>query len=378
MKIAFLAESFLQDKSTGINGAQVQMYNLALAFQNAGLEVHYITLSNAYTRKDEIINGINIHWIPNKNVLFSWIENIKIFNQILDKIQPEALYQRGRSPLTYIAATWSKKHQKKFIWGSNGEDSCEFWKRIKHLNKSQKPLWRKLLLSPDMIIQDLLIHKGIFEANQVVNQTEHQKNELSQNFEKKGIILPSYFLPPATKTLKKEKIVLWLANLNPNKQPEIFLKFVEQNKDLSWKFILGGGSKNKNYLQNILTKAAKNKNLKVLGVIPFEETHKYYAQASLFVNTSLKEADGLPNAFIQSWQNSTPVLSLNHDPNDWIKTHNLGYCAHGNEEEFLRHGRNLLDNYEQIEAIRENCYQFALKTFAASETIDNYLKLFKS
>jgi glycosyltransferase involved in cell wall biosynthesis len=378
MKIAFLAESFLQDKSTGINGAQVQMYNLASAFKKAELEVHYISLSNAYTRKDEIINGIKMHWIPNKHFLFSWIQHIKIFNKILDQIQPDILYQRGRSPLTYIAATWAKKHQIKFIWGSNGENSCEFWKRFKHLKNSQKTLWRKLVLYPDMITQDVLIHKGIFGADHVVNQTEYQKNQLSENFSKKGIILPSYFLPPVKKYFKKEKIVLWLANLIPNKQPEIFLNFVEQNQDLSWKFILGGGTNDTSYVQKILMKAAKNKKLKILGVVPFEETHKYYAQSSLFVNTSMKEADGLPNAFIQSWQHSTPVLSLNHDPNDWIKTHNLGYCAHGNEEQFLHYGRKLLENYEQIESMQENCQQFALKTFAAKETIDSYLKLFKS
>lgn len=378
MKIAFLAESFLPDKSTGINGAQVQMYNLALAFKKAGLEVHYITLSNAYTRKDEIINGIHISWIPNQNFLFSWIQNIKIFNKILDQIQPDILYQRGRSPLTYTAAKWTKKNQKKFFWGSNGENSCEFWKLLKKLNKSKKTLLRKLLLYPDMIIQDLLIHKGIYGATKVVNQTYHQKNELWKNFKKTGIVLPSYFLPPTTKQQQKKKIVLWLANLIPNKQPELFIKFAEQNQDLCWKFIIGGGTHDRKYVQKFLNKAAKLKNLKMIGVVPFEETHKYYAQSSLFVNTSLKEADGLPNAFIQAWQNATPVLSLNHDPNDWIKTHHLGYCAHGNEEQFLLHGRSLLENYEQIESMQENCQQFALQTFAAEETIDSYLKLFRS
>jgi len=376
MKIAFLAESFLPDKSTCINGSQVQMYNLALAFKKAELEVHYITLSNANTRKDEIINGIIIHWIPNRHFLFSWIQNIKVFNQILDKIQPDILYQRGRSPLTYTAAKWIKKNQKKFFWGSNGENSCEFWKQLKQLNKSQKPLWRKLLLFPDMIIQDLLIHKGIYGATKVVNQTYHQKNQLWKNFKKTGIVLPSYFLPPTTKQQQKKKIVLWLANLIPNKQPEFFIKFAEQNQDLEWKFILAGGTNDKKYWQSLLHQAAKLKNLQMIGKVAFEENQKYYSQVSLFVNTSINE--GISNTFVQAWLNSTPVLCFNIDPNDWIKTHNLGYCAHGNEEQFLHHGRTLLKNYEQIETIQANCQQFALKTFAAKETIDSYLKLFKS
>lgn len=376
MKIAFLAESFLQDKSTGINGAQVQMYNLALAFKKAGLEVHYITLSNANKRTDEIINGIIIHWIPNRHFLFSWIQNIKVFNNILDKIQPDILYQRGRSPHTYTAAKWTKKNQKKFFWGSNGENSCEFWKQLKQLKKSQKALWHKLLLFPDMIIQDLLIHKGIYGATKVVNQTYHQKNELWKNFNKTGVVIPSYFLPPSAEFYKKEKIVLWLANLIPNKQPELFIKFAEQNQDLEWKFILAGGTNDKKYWQSLLHQAAHVKNLQMIGRVAFEENKKYYCQASLFVNTSINE--GISNTYVQAWLNSTPVLCFNIDPNDWIETHNLGYCAHGNEEQFLQNGRKLLENYEQIEAIQENCQQFALQTFAAKETIDSYLKLFKS
>jgi glycosyltransferase involved in cell wall biosynthesis len=377
MKIAFLADSFLPDKSTGINGTQVQMYNLALAFKNAGLEVHYISLSNANKPTDEIINGIIIHWIPDKNNIFSWLHYMNNFTVTLDQIQPDILYQRGRSHLTYTAAKWSKKNRKKFVWGSNGEDSGEFWKLIKAVNKSQRSLWRKLLLYPYVAVQDIFIHQGIRNTDQVVNQTHHQKNRLWQNFNKTGVVIPSYFLPPsATESYKKEKIVLWLANLIPNKQPELFIKFAEQNQDLEWKFILAGGTNNKKYWQSLLHQAAKLKNLEMIGQVPFEENKKYFSQASLFMNTSINE--GISNTLVQAWLNSTPVLSFNIDPNDWIKTHNLGYCAHGNEEQFLHHGKSLLENYEQIESMQKNCKKFALQTFAAKETIDNYLKIFRS
>ncbi len=378
MKIAFLADSFLPDKSTGINGTQVQMYNLALAFKNAGLEVHYIALSNANKRTDEIINGIRVHWIPDKNNIFSWLHYINNFTPILDQIQPDVLYQRGRSHLTYTAANWSKKNKKKFVWGSNGEDSGEFWKLIKSVNKSKRALWRKLLLYPYVAVQDIFIHKGIRGVDKVVNQTNHQKNRIWTNFKKKGIVLPSYFLSPTTKQQQKKKIVLWLANLTRKKQPELFIKFAEHNQDaLDWQFILGGGTHDQQYWQNLSRQASKLKNFKMIGAVPFEDTQKYYAEASLFVNTSLKEADGLPNAFIQAWLNGTPVCSLNHDPNDWIQSNNLGYCADGSVEKLLNHGRALLEKSEQLNDIQKNCMQFANKTFARNETIEAYIDIFK-
>jgi glycosyltransferase involved in cell wall biosynthesis len=95
------------------------------------------------------------------------------------------------------------------------------------------------------------------------------------------------------------------------------------------------------------------------------------------VNTSLPEAEGLPNAFIQAWLNHTPVLSLNHDPNGWIEKQDLGYCAHGNVEDFLAKSKALLQDDIRRKKMAENSRRFAKKTFAADETIDAYLKVFK-
>ena len=123
MKIAFIADSFLLDKSTGVNGTQVQMYNLASAFKNRGLEVFYISFTKSSPPPHETIDGIEVHWLPGEKGVFSWIGEIPAYTKILNKIQPDIVYQRGRSHLTYIATAWTKKNRKKFVWGSNGEDS---------------------------------------------------------------------------------------------------------------------------------------------------------------------------------------------------------------------------------------------------------------
>jgi len=352
------------------------MYNLALAFKDKGLDVHYLSLTPNQEHVDEINKGIMIHWIKKKKSFFSWIDEMRVCQNILDRIQPDILYQRGRVYLTYTAAQWSQKNGKKFIWGTNGENSCEFWKNIRIVKKSQKSLWRKLLLYPYMAIQDRLIHRGIQGADQVVNQTDHQKNQLKKNFGKEGIVLPSYFLPPSLKSPKKEKIVLWLASLTRNKQPELFLKFVEHNQDINWKFILGGGTKDKKYWHKLSRQAAQLKHLEMIGPVPFEETHHYYAQASLFVSTSLNE--GISNTFVQAWLNRTPVLSFSQDPNGWIEKYHLGYCAHNDVKDFLRQGRAFLEKQERLENQQESCVQFANKTFAAQEIIDTYIDIFKN
>jgi len=379
MKIAFLADAFLMDNSAAVTGTHVQMYNLACAFEKRKLEVHYISLTNAWKRKQDIMEGLKIHWIPRGKNAFSWLGDLKTFPIALNEIQPDILYQRGRSHLTYIVARWAEKNRGIFVWASNGEDSCNFWKNIRIIHKSGRPFWEKWVLYPYAGIQDLLIHKGVAKATYVVNQTEHQKLQLWKNYKKTGVVLPSYFFPPPEKARqKKEKIILWLANLKSGKQPELFLRLAEHCADCpEWTFVLAGGTDNIDYRMKIADLAAPLRNVKIIGRVPFYETHNYFARAKLFVNTSTYDSEGMPNTFIQAWLNKAPVLSLNHNPNDWITRYNLGVFANGNTGEFLRRGKELLVCDDKLQQLGDSCLSFAMSTFTTESTIDSYMGLFE-
>lgn len=144
MKIAFLGDSFLFDKSMGINGTQVQMYNLAKAFTDRRLEVHYVSLTINGKQNSENVEGIEIHWIKSNFAIFSWLKEISDFKKVLNSIKPDVVYQRGRSYLTYVGGAWAEKNNKYFVWGSNGEDSCDFWKNIKRVARSKRPFLEKI------------------------------------------------------------------------------------------------------------------------------------------------------------------------------------------------------------------------------------------
>lgn len=379
MKIAFLADSFLLDESTGVNGTQVQMYNLAKAFVDRGLDVHYISLTKDNKSKYEIIDGIKLYWIESNYAFMSWIKELGYFRNILNGINPDVIYQRGRSHLTFIAGRWAKKNIRAFIWGSNGEDSCDFWKGILRLKKSKRPLWRKIILYPYFWIQDMLIHKGIKDADCVVNQTDHQKARLLKNYSKEGIVIPSYFpLVNSVLTEKKEKNCLWIANLSPAKQPEVFFHLARHCMSLKdWKFILVGGTKDNEYRKSLMDTTASLSNVMMVGKVPFSETDTYFSSASLFVNTSLMEADGISNAMIQAFLNGVPILSFNHDPNDWIMKYNLGFCAKGNMETFLSKGYSMLQDFNALREMGRRCLEFAKNTFSSDTIIDRYIELFK-
>lgn len=373
-----IADSFLLDESTGVNGTQVQMYNLAKAFSQKGIEVHYITLTNKNPTDNETVDGIKLHWISGVRRLYSWLVDLIVYRKILDSIQPDIVYQRGRSHLTWLGAKWANKHSKIFVWGSNGEDACDFWKFKGRLNRSERPVWRKALLLPLVFMQDLLVHRGVRKASIVVNQTEYQQKQLYKNYSKTGVVLPSYFVaPPSNYESEKQKIVVWLANLSRGKQPEKFIELAEACQDQrDWLFLLGGGTTDIEYENSLNKRTANLLNFKMIGTVPFTETGEIYNKASLFVNTSEAFADGIPNAFIQAMLHGTPILSLNHDPNGWIEQHDLGYCAHGDIQDFFRQGKALLDDDDKLSRLGERCALFAKSTFSSEATIDKYLQLF--
>lgn len=376
MRIAILADSWLFDPAVAVNGTQVQMFHLASALRKRGHEVHYLALTRDRNALGELPDDIRFHWIERPVTAVSWIRDLNDYREALDRIRPDALYQRGRSHLTWVAARWARSHGSRFVWGSNGEDACDHWKHVKRVRASRRSTLRKALLYPLAAARDLLVHDGIRRATGIVTQTRTQAERLRRNFGRDGLVLPSLFEGKEGAPGAKDPCVLWLASLSAAKQPGLFLDLAKGCADLSrWTFLLGGGTP-VDAFRELTALAPPLPNVRLLGAVPFEESHALYARASLFVSTSRVEADGLPNAFIQAWLHGTPVLSLHHDPNGWIEGEGLGLCARGDEARLLAGARALLSDDALRAAMGARCARFAKATFGAEETIDAYLTLF--
>lgn len=378
MKIAFLADSFLPDPSTGVNGTQVQMYNLATALVRRGVDVHYVAFTRDWRRAHDVVDDLTVRWLPLRRQAFGWLREVQEAGRAVAEIDPDIVYQRGRSHLTHVAARWARETARRFVWASNGEDSGELWKLGKRVTASNRPAWKKAALYPYVLPLDLLVHRGVRGASGIIAQTEHQQDRIRRTFGKESTILPSVFPQPAhVNDAAKEKLMLWLANLHAGKQPEVFIDLAEACGALDgWAFLLAGGTSDRAYQEAVAGRAAEVGNLQMTGAVPFMKSGALFARASLFVNTSRREADGLSNAFIQAWHHGTPVLSLNHDPNGWISRHGLGFCAHGDRDAFLKQGRALAADHDALIAMGKRCKTFARNTFASDDIIDAYLNAF--
>jgi glycosyltransferase involved in cell wall biosynthesis len=375
MKLAILAQAWLEDNGFAINGTSVQLHNLAKGFAKQGIEVHYIAQStqhNIATKEEKY--GIIFHWIPVTKGIWAWKKMMSLYSNVLNEVEPNAIYVRGRNVLQFVAGRYAQQHQINFVWGTNGDDSAEFYKNVKRLRSAAKPLFKKMLLAPLKLYEDTYINCGMQMATHVVNQSEQQQEATRQILKKEGVVIPSYFLPEA-KGFEKENILLWLATLSPKKQPHLFVELVKNLKHKEdWKAILGGGSNHLDYAERI-TKQAKPE-VECIGKVPFTASNDWYAKSKIYINTSLPEADGLPNAYIQSWLNGTIVLSLHHDPNHWMEKHQIGYCANGDFQALQDKLQHLINHPHIIDDMSINARKFAEQTFANHAIIEQYKAIF--
>ncbi len=376
MKLAILAQAWLHDKTATINGTLVQLHNLAIAFAERGVEVHYIATTRDKTKPGtEQSNGIIFHWLQTDNKVLAWKKNIPLYRKTLEKIEPDALYVRGRNVSQYIAGRYAHKNNKIFVWGTNGDDGAEFWKNTRRLLTSPKGSGKKILLMPLKILEDRYVNSGMKMPTFIVNQSVQQQECTRRNLHKEGIILPSFFLP-VDNQIKKENLILWLATLSPGKQPEVFIQMIRELDMQSWKAILGGGTTNATYeskIKNLISGLP----IELAGKITFRNSQSFYQKAKIYVNTSKPDSDGLPNAYLQSWLSGTPVLSLHHDPNNWLNEKGIGFCAHGNYDRLTQKLQQLINEPSQINEMGRNAQQFAEGTFSNAAIIDKYFNLFK-
>lgn len=375
-RIVFLGGQYLPDETIGVNGTQVQLYMLSSGLAKRGHEVHYIATTRAGDRPSEGPHGIRLHWLSPTGQLFGWPADIRAVWKKLDTIKPAVIYQRGRSNWTYAGAAWAKRNGARFVWASNGEDSCDFWRGIKRVWRSPRPLWRKVALSVLYLVPDMLIHRGVRQSSLVINQTIHQRRQLYRNYGKEGKILPSYFPKPAeARSEIKENVVLWLGNAGPGKRPHLFIDLAKECVDLTaWRFVLAGPIHQTPYGKALMKCAAGVANLDIVGSVPFDQSDEWYRRASLFVNTSGPTSEGVPNAFIQAWHAGTPVVSLHHNPNFWISDFELGYWAHDDFDMFVRQTRDLMMDPQRSARIANQCRVFAGDTFGDDTVIERFAK----
>ncbi len=311
-----------------IGGAEVQLYILAKAALESGWRVTYVTHPEEIPLKS---NGIEFQ--PFRDTGNSKNDR-QSMERILREVDADVYYQRGRKMWTGYAGHFSKTSGKPFIFAASMDIDCKELKVSgRHKRGGLVGRIKSLLVDSKNREVDRTTLEGMRRATLVLAQTNTQARLLNDNLGITATVFPNIHPVPEIGRIKKASppTVLWLASVKKWKRPEIFLRLVNQLKDLDCRFVLAGRLADKNFRSALDRAERENSKFSYVENVSFERSNELLADASVFVNTSRME-EGFPNTYVQAWLRGTPTVALGFDPDNVIETKGLGANVSSVEE----------------------------------------------
>jgi glycosyltransferase involved in cell wall biosynthesis len=352
--------------SSAMGGAEYQvMFVLDSLCKKRSYDIHYLCRNTA---ADFVPNGYKIHKIGSSNGLRRlglFFDTFSLYSA-LKEIGPDIIYQNIGCAYTGIAANYAKKFKVKLIFHIASDNNVVPLPRYNFKRRFTSSLERPF------------INYGIRRADIIVGQTKHQSELLEKKFRRRcDFIIPIGHPFPANIIKKPDRVtVLWLANLKPMKQPEVFIRLAKEvgkTNDVSFVMMgrLGGPEK---WLKSLMEQIKNVSKLQYLGEVSQNEANQRLSEGHILVNTSRFE--GFSNTFVQAWLRQVPVVSLTVDPDNILAKEKLGFCS-GTFERLCSDVRILTENKAIREemGIRARCY--ARKNHGVEKMIEKVSGLFE-
>jgi len=274
---------------------------------------------------------------------------------LLEDADPDVIYQRVGCAYTGVAAYYAKRKRRRMIWHVSSDADV----MPEHPDKqfSGFPMMHS--------IEKKFLEYGIRHSDFIITQTMRQSELLLAHYGRQvGAIVSNY--QPIPKEAEKPSSpinVLWISNLKPMKRPDIFLRLARDLAAENVVFTMIGRPSSSRWGRSLLNEIQREGNIRYLGERSQKEVDEIMASGHILVNTSSYE--GFPNTFIQAWLRQTPVVSLDVDPDDILKTRDVGIFAGAYER--LRAGvEQLINDRELRESMGMRASTYAMKEHSLS------------
>lgn len=315
-------------------GAEYQAWVLAQVFKDANYQVVFVSLQFEKNQTFVDEHDYKVYGFVNPNSILSkaslYYFYAKKLTEVIELEQPVFVYQRVLNSFSFYIAESCYKRGIPFFLHIADNYSLKF-------NGSWRAIPRKILF-------DKLLKYPVEFACQTVLQ--QRKLEC---FGREAKVLPNLLpIKGFQSSLRASTIfrVLWIANIRPVKQIELFLslaKMFSSHEHIEFHII---GRKDE-APAGFDDRVNAIKGLTYLGELTTDEVLSALSNANVLVNTSLSE--GFSNTFIQAWANGVPVLSLNSDPNDWISEYDAGVFAKGHLDDLSKALQVYLESPEKYQ-----------------------------
>jgi glycosyltransferase involved in cell wall biosynthesis len=163
-------------------------------------------------------------------------------------------------------------------------------------------------------------------------QHDHQRALISPRFQNRLALVPNLIRSFSERPRSFEAATfdaIWVAQVRPEKQFELFLDLAAALPDLRFA-VVGGLYLSADLRASLEARLDRLNNLTFLGPQPAEKVMTLLAQSKVLVNTSRYE--GFPITMLEAWSVGVPVVSLSVDPGGVIKREQLGFVSGTNAQ----------------------------------------------
>ena len=347
-------------KQGAIGGVERQTSLMAKWLVKKGHQVSLLTWTEGESN-DEVIDGVHVLKICRKD---SGLPVIRFFHprwtgliSAMKRADADVYYQNCGEYVTGQVAMWCKSNNKKFVYSLANDADAEPSLAVMHTLRER---W--------------LYKYGLLNADQVIAQTNTQKNSLKNGFNLESVIMPMPCPGPNQSEYKPlewysdKPTILWAARIHPSKRLEVLLDVATELPE--YNFVVGGSPKEVDaYSQGLIDTMAKLDNVTYLGMVARQDMPELYHSSTLFCCTS--EYEGFPNTFLEAWSQGLPIVST-FDPDSLIEEKKLGLSAK-NKDELVAGIRTLCSDRELWESHSKN----SRKYYQANHSVDNVMERFE-
>ena len=271
----------------------------------------------------------------------------------LRKADAQIYVRKLSSAVTAVVALFCKRYERRFIYRTASEVECDGTYLREHYFRGKGFLW------------------SLRHADAVIAQNQTDADNLAKTAGVSAQVIKNpERMPPMDR--KDRHTILWVGRSADVKRPELFLELAKQMPAQNFTMICQRAIKDKQY-DNFVAKAKQINNLEFIQRVPFHKIHEHFLQAKVFVNTS--DYEGFPNTFIQACKCTTPILSLNVNPDGFLDKYKCGMCANGDWELFVDMLKKIL-NPETAHELSNNARKYVEEHHDVTKIIEQYKSCF--
>lgn len=282
------------------------------------------------------------------------LKKLRKFLKIFNQVDADVYVQRALTAQSGLIALYCRFKKKKFIYmvahDRETDGTHELYSNF--LKKSLANLTFKY-------------------AHKVIVQNEYQKKEIAQNYNRESQILNSSYEIKETKS--KKTTILWVGRSEERKRPELFLELAKLNPKESFVMICPPSTNNAEFSEKVKEDSEKIGNLEFHSFVPFNEIDKFFQKSKIYVTTS--EQEGFQNTLIQATKNSTPLLSLNVNPNNFITKYNCGFFCDDDFKIMNKNLQKLLKDKKLYNEMSKNAYGYAKNNHDVRVNVEKFFKI---